>query len=74
MFSFGSVLENDIFYCKVLRMVSTFPRICCSSRNRHCRGVSVSEIERMEWHFLRVVDERTNATNSYENQSVCSVR
>ena len=28
----------------------------------------------MGWHFLRVVDERTNVANSYENQLVCSVR
>ena len=28
----------------------------------------------MGWHFLRVVDERTNAASSYENQLVCSVR
>ena len=26
-----------------------------------------SKIERMEWHFLRVVDERTNVINSYES-------
>ena len=28
----------------------------------------------MGWHFLRVVDERTNVASSYENQLVCSVR
>ena len=27
----------------------------------------------MEWHFLRVVDERTNVANSFENTLVCSV-
>ena len=27
----------------------------------------------MKWHFLRVVDERTNVANSYENLLVCSV-
>ena len=32
------------------------------------------KIERMEQHFLRVVDERTNVANSCENQLVCSVR
>ena len=31
-------------------------------------------IERMGWHFLRVVDERTNVASSYENQLVYSVR
>ena len=31
--------------------------------------------ELREWmEFLRVVDERTNAASSYENQLVCSVR
>ena len=28
----------------------------------------------MGWHFLRVVDERTNVASSYENQLVFSVR
>ena len=32
------------------------------------------EIERMGWHLLRVVDERTIVASSYENQLVCSVR
>ena len=36
--------------------------------------VSLWEIERMGWHFLRVVDERTNVASSYENQLVFSVR
>ena len=27
----------------------------------------------MGWHFLRVVDERTNVASSYENQLVCSL-
>ena len=27
----------------------------------------------MEWHFLRVVDDKTNLTNSYENRLVLSV-
>ena len=26
-----------------------------------------------EWHFLRVVDERTNVASSYGSQLVCSV-
>ena len=32
-----------------------------------------SQSERMEWHFLRVVDERTTVANSCENQLVCIV-
>ena len=32
------------------------------------------EIERMEWYFLRVVDERTNVINTYESPLVCSAR
>ena len=30
----------------------------------------------MRWHFLRVVDERTNLAvmSSYESQLVCSIR
>ena len=27
----------------------------------------------MGWHFLRVVDERTNVASSYENQLVCTL-
>ena len=27
----------------------------------------------MKWHFLRVVDDRTNVANSHENLLVCSV-
>ena len=29
----------------------------------------------MKWHFLRVVDDRTNVlVNNYENRLVCTVR
>ena len=96
MFSFGIIaenfeaFENDIFYCNVSLLVSSFCDVCSavSKTISWVPRLPVSTVESgwlrflKNWHIssqllksvFRAVDERTNLANSYENLLVCCVR